>query len=160
MTLRDAILKNLDAVIWRSCGDLAQRINANSIDVGCALKKLVDTEKLVERRTDKCDNPINFRYRLAPQKSLPKSALDTSLPKAMRQVAPEPVTEDMRREAAEYIQKMQQMFKPYAIEDLVGITPAVQARIASMSHMPGGVYAATDGAIKIVLQHKKKTQGK
>lgn len=160
MTLRDAILKNLDAAIWRSCGDISQRINANSIDVGCALKKLVDTEKLVERRTDKCDNPINFRYRIAPQKCLSKSALDTSLPKAMRKLAPAPVTEDMRREAAEYIQKMQQMFKPYAIEELVGITPAVQARIASMSHMPGGGYAATDGAIKIVLKHKQQAQGK
>lgn len=160
MTLRDAILKNLDAAIWRSCGDLAQRIDANSVDVGCSLKKLVNTEKLVERRTDKCDNPINFRYRLAPQKGLPKSALDTSLPKAMRKVAPEPVTEDMRREAAQYIQKMQQTFKPYAIENLIGIAPAVQARIASMSHLPGGGYAATDGAIKIVLQHKKKTQEK
>ena len=78
----------------------------------------------------------------------------------MRKVAPEPVTEAMRREAAQYMQKMQQMFKPYAIEDLVGITPAVQARIASMSHMPGGEYAATDGAIKIVLKYKQKTQEK
>ena len=158
MTLRDAILKNLDAVIWRSCGDLAQRINANSIDVGCALKRLVDTERLAERRTDKCDNPINFRYRLLPPRRVAKAALDTSLPKA---AAPQPlvVTEAMRIEAAQYIQELRLTFKPAVIEELLTLTPSVQSRIASMSRLAGG-FAAQDWAIKRVLEYKRKAQEK
>ena len=32
MILRDTILKSLDATIWRSCIDIAAKLNANSID--------------------------------------------------------------------------------------------------------------------------------
>ena len=145
-SLRDRVLAALDPVVWRSCLDISQRLNANSIDVGCSLKCLI-TQKLVIRRTNKADKPINFCYRRTD--THPVETIDAVIAKLTCEVTPE-----MRRSAAKIVQMMLAGCKRAAVSDELGIRAQYVNFIASNQlRFDGAGYMAPAYAVLRVLDY-------
>lgn len=150
-SLRDRVLAALDPVIWRSCLDICQRVNAESIDVGCVLKVLC-TQNRVQRRVGSADLPISFCYRLAG-KNTPRAS-QAAVAKTVCTVTPE-----MRQQASLIVQTMLSGRRRRDVAYALGMRAEyVHAVSANKLRADGTCYTAPAAAVMRVLDyHARKT---
>ncbi len=146
-SLHDRVLATLDPVLWRSCLDIAARVNSNTVDTGCVLKRLV-AQKIAERRVGKADLSINFCYRLCEGRT-PCEEPVAYPPPPMPQVTPA-----MRLRASEIVQSLLLKSRRMEVSNMLGLRSQYVSFIASNQARSGRCgYAAPAAAILHVLEY-------